>query len=72
MKLQENDILIFKSGTKREYTSRDKWMFDNFYNQDLTCRTNDKFTIIQVLRPKYEVIYERGKVLKKVPSGDRK
>lgn len=60
--LQEGDILIFKSGTKREYTHRDEWMIDNFYDEDLNCTTNDKFTIVQVLRPEYEVIYEKVKV----------
>lgn len=61
MELQENDILVFKSGTKREYTQRDAWMFEHFYNQDLTCKTNDRFTIVKILRPQYEIIYDRSK-----------
>lgn len=61
MELQENDVLVFKSGTKREYTQKDAWMFEHFYNQDLTCKTNDRFTIVKILRPQYEVIYDRGK-----------
>lgn len=61
MELQENDILVFKSGTKREYTQKDSWMFEQFYNQDLTCKTNDRFTIIKILRPQYEVIFDRNK-----------
>ena len=61
MELQENDILVFKSGTKREYTQKDAWMFEHFYNQDLTCKTNDRFTIIKILRPQYEVIFDRSK-----------
>lgn len=72
MEIQENDILVFKNGNKKEYTSNDKWLFENFYDKDLVCITSDKFTIMQVLRPHYEVIYNRGKVLKKAPSGDRK
>jgi len=61
MELQENDVLVFKSGTKREYTQRDAWMFEHFYNQDLTCKTNDRFTIAKILRPQYEVIFDRCK-----------
>ena len=64
--LQEGDILVFKSGTKREYTQKDNWMFEHFYDQDLTCKTNDKFTVVKVLRPHYEVIFTKEtKTLKK-------
>lgn len=66
MELQENDILVFKSGTKREYTTKDKWMFENFYDKELNCLTNDKFTIVKILRPHYEVVFTREtKTLKK-------
>lgn len=61
MELQENDVLVFKSGTKREYTEKDKWLFEHFYNADLTCKTNDRFTVVKVLRPHYEVVFTREK-----------
>ena len=61
MELQENDVLIFKNGHRKEYTDRDKWLMENFYDKKLNCLTNDKFTVIKVLRPHYEVIYEVGK-----------
>ena len=64
MKLQENDILVFKNGHRKEYTDRDRWMLENFYDDKLNCTTNDKFTIIKILRPHYEVIYERVKTKK--------
>lgn len=57
--LQEGDILVFKSGTERKYTHLDKWMIDNFYDDNLVCRTNDKFTVVEVLRPTYEVVFKR-------------
>ena len=59
--LQEGDILVFKSGTKREYTHKDAWMIENFYDSDLNCLTNDKFTIVKVLRPHYDTIYYKTK-----------
>lgn len=61
MELQENDVLVFKSGVKKEYTEREKWLFDNFYDKNLNCLTNDRFTVVKVLRPHYEVVYEVGK-----------
>lgn len=61
MELQENDVLVFKNGHRKEYTDRDKWLMENFYDKKLNCLTNDKFTVIKVLRPHYEVIYEAGK-----------
>lgn len=63
--LQEGDILVFKSGTERKYTHLDKWMMDNFYDDNLVCRTNDKFTVVEVLRPTYEVVFKRD-VKKKI------
>ena len=57
--LQEGDVLIFKNGHKKEYTHRDEWMMDNFYDDNLNCLTNDKFTIVEVLRPKYQSVYKR-------------
>lgn len=64
MELQENDVLVFKNGHRKEYTDRDKWLIDNFYNDNLECSTSDKFTIIQVLRPHYEEIFNRKSVNK--------
>ena len=64
MELQENDVLVFKNGHRKEYTDRDKWLMKNFYDDKLNCLTNDKFTIIKILRPHYEVIYERVKTKK--------
>ena len=64
MELQENDVLVFKNGHRKEYTDRDRWLMENFYDDKLNCLTNDKFTIIKILRPHYEVIYERVKTKK--------
>lgn len=65
-KIIEGDILVFKSGTKKEYTSKDKWLIDNFYDKNLNCITNDKFTIIEILRPHYETIYTKKIKVKKL------
>ena len=65
-KIIEGDILVFKSGTKKEYTSKDKWLIDNFYDKNLNCITNDKFTIIEILRPHYETIYTKKVKVKKL------
>lgn len=62
--LQEGDILVFKNGHKKEYNHKDNWMLDNFYDDNLVCLTNDVFTIVKILRPKYTEIYSR--VRKKV------
>lgn len=57
--LRMGDILILKSGMERKYTLDYKWIIDNFYDDDLNCITNDRFTVTQILRPEYEVIYRR-------------
>lgn len=62
--LRMGDILILKSGMERKYTLDYKWIIDNFYDDDLNCITNDRFSVTQILRPEYEVIYRR--VRKKV------
>lgn len=59
--LQEGDILVFKSGTERKYTQKDEWMIENFYDKDLNCLTNDKFTVVKVLRPHYDTVYYKPK-----------
>lgn len=61
MELQENDVLVFKNGHRKEYTDRDKWMMENFYDDKLNCTTNDKFTVVKVLRPHYEVVFTKEK-----------
>ena len=65
-KIIEGDIIVFKSGAKKEYTSKDKWLIDNFYDKNLNCITNDKFTIIEILRPHYETIYTKKVKVKKL------
>jgi len=64
--LQEGDVLILKSGIERKYTPEYKWLIDNFYDNNLNCITNDKFTIIEILRPHYETIYTKKVKVKKL------
>lgn len=56
-----NDLLIFKNGEKSILYQQYYSMFLKLYDDDLNHVYNDDYTIIEVLRPHYERIYEKGK-----------
>ena len=56
-----NDLLIFKNGEKSILYQQYYSMFLKLYDNDLNHVYNDDYTIIEVLRPHYERIYEKGK-----------
>lgn len=59
--IQEGDVLVFKDGHERKYTHLEAWTLEQFYDEDLNCLTNDKFTIVKILRPHYDTIYYKPK-----------
>ena len=60
-----NDVLIYKNGEKAVLYAQYYWALLKFYDDDLNHVYNDDYTIIEVLRPHYERIYDREKVKKK-------
>lgn len=56
-----NDLLIFKNGEKSILYQQYYSMFLKLYDDDLNHVYNDDYTIVEVLRPHYERIYEKGK-----------
>jgi hypothetical protein len=56
-----NDLLIFKNGEKSVLYAQYYPMILRLYDDDLNHVYNDDYTIIEVLRPHYERIYEREK-----------
>lgn len=56
-----NDLLIFKNGEKSILYAQYYPMILRLYDDDLNHVYNDDYTIIEVLRPHYERIYEREK-----------
>lgn len=59
--LLPNDVLIYKNGEKAILYEQYYWIILKFYDDNLNHIYNDDYTIIEVLRPKYERIYEKGK-----------
>lgn len=59
--LQENDLLVFKNNHKAFLTQDRYKIIQEYYDDDLNCLTNDNYTIIQVYRPEYKLMFERGK-----------
>ena len=57
--LLPNDVLIYKNGEKTVLYEQYFWMLLKFYDDDLNHIYDDNYTIIEVLRPHYERIYER-------------
>ena len=60
-----NDVLIYKNGEKAVLYEQYYWTLLNFYDDELNHIYNDDYTIIEVLRPHYERIYDRDKDLQK-------
>lgn len=60
-----NDVLIYKNGEKAVLYAQYYWTILKFYDDDLNHVYNDDYTIIEVLRPHYERIYDRDKDLQK-------
>lgn len=60
--LLPNDVLIYKNGEKAVLYAQYYWTILKFYDNDLNHIYNDDYTIIEVLRPHYERIYDREKV----------
>lgn len=56
-----NDLLIFKNGEKSILYAQYYPMILKLYDDNLNHVYNDDYTIIEVLRPHYERIYEREK-----------
>ena len=56
-----NDVLIYKNGEKAVLYEQYYWTILKFYDDDLNHIYNDDYTIIEVLRPHYERIYDREK-----------
>lgn len=57
--LQAEDVLILKNGKRVILSERNKYLLVEFYDDELNCMTNPEYSIIQVLRPVYEPIFER-------------
>ena len=60
-----NDVLIYKNGEKAAYPEQYFWLIMKLYDDELNHIYNDDYTIIEVLRPHYERIYDRDKDLQK-------
>ena len=63
--LLPNDLLIFKNGEKTVLYHQYYSMVLKLYDDDLNHVYNDDYTIVEVLRPHYERIYDRDKDLQK-------
>ena len=65
--LQENDLLVFKNNHKAFLTQDRYKIIQEYYDDELNCLTNDNYTITQVYRPEYKIVFERekGKVKEK-------
>ena len=63
--LLPNDVLIYKNGEKGILYAQYYWTLLMFYDDDLNHVYNDDYTIIEVLRPHYERIYDRNVDLQK-------
>ena len=56
-----NDVLIYKNGEKGVLYAQYYWMLLKLYDDNLNHIYNDDYSIIEVLRPRYERVFEREK-----------
>ena len=59
--LKDNDILIFKNGSRVIYSKHKRLIIEQYYDNELNCLTNDDYTIIKIYRPHYELIFGERK-----------
>lgn len=61
MNLQVGDIVFFKNGNKLTLNEFRIAIIEGHYTDDLVCLEEDSYTIIKVVRPYYETLFERVK-----------
>ena len=61
MNLQVGDIVFFKNGNKLTLNEFRIAIIEGHYTDDLVCLENDDYTIIKVVRPYYQTMWERNK-----------
>lgn len=61
MNLQIGDLVYFKNGKNGQLNEFAIAIIEEHYLEDLTCLENDEYTIVKVVRPIYQTLFERGK-----------
>ena len=56
VELQNNDTLIFKNNTKTTFNENQRWIIDQFYDENLNCKYDDDYSIVEVLKKSYQKI----------------
>lgn len=51
--IKGNDILYFKNGSNKVFYETERWVLNEFYDNELKCRENDGLDIVNVKRPYY-------------------
>ena len=67
MKKQEilsGDMVVFRNKKNGLVTTANMYILREYYNDDLTCKSNPEYDIVKVLRPSYEVIYAKEEFAK--------
>ena len=61
--IKENDILYFKNGNNKVFYETERWVLNEFYDNELKCRESDGLDIVNVKRPYYvDVSIDYGNV----------
>ena len=63
--IQSDDLIFFKNGIQVFMDEHHMWIIEQCYDNELNCLTNDDFTIIQIYRPEYELVYDKNKTKQK-------
>ena len=60
--LQEGDLLVFKNNHNAFLTQDRYKIIQECYDDELNCLTNDNYTIIQVYRPEYRLVFDKSDI----------
>ena len=54
MEIEQNDILIFKNGMSMLFHENQRWILNAFYDENLKCKTDDRYSIVRVMKAEYK------------------
>lgn len=59
--LKKDDVLVMRNNHSLVLGANNMYVIREYYDDELNCIKDDNYTIIQVYRPEYKLMFEREK-----------